>query len=109
MALHEPTFLILTSLAEGRKHGYALIRDAEELSAGRVTLKVGTLYAALERLSAEGLIAAAGEEVADGRLRRYYELTEEGAGTLADEAKRMRELSERASLRLRERPGLAFA
>ena len=109
MALHEPTFLILTSLAQGRKHGYALIQDADELSGGRVTLKVGTLYAALDRLATEGLIAAAGEEIVDGRLRRYYELTEEGAGTLADEAARMRQLAERASLRLRERPGLAFA
>ena len=109
MAIHEPTFLILTSLAQGRKHGYALIQDAEELSGGRVSLKVGTLYAALDRLVAEGLIASAGEEIVDGRLRRYYELTEEGAGTLADEAARMHQLSERATLRLRERPGLAFA
>ena len=99
--MHEPTFLILTSLAEGRKHGYALINDAAELSDGRVTLKVGTLYAALDRLAREGLIAAAGEEVAGGRLRRYYELTGEGQQQLADEAARMAELSKRATARLR--------
>ena len=109
MALQEPTFLILTSLAEGRKHGYALIKDAEALSGGRVTLKVGTLYAALERLEKEGLVALAGEEIESGRLRRYFQLTEEGAGTLAEEVERMRSLSRQAATRLRARPGLAFA
>ena len=109
MALQEPTFLILTSLAEGRKHGYALIKDAEALSGGRVTLKVGTLYAALERLEKEGLVAPAGEEIESGRLRRYYVLTEEGAGSLAAEVERMRSLSSQAATRLSARPGLAFA
>jgi len=109
MALQEPTFLILTSLAQGRKHGYALIKDAAELSSGRVTLKVGTLYAALDRLSSEGLISAAGEEIVDGRLRRFYELTEEGAGSLADEVERMRSLSKKAASRLSQRPALSFA
>ena len=99
--MHEPTFLILTSLAEGRKHGYALISDAAQLSDGRVTLKVGTLYAALDRLAREGLIAAAGEEISDGRLRRYYELTGEGRQQLADEAARMAALATRAAARLR--------
>ena len=46
-ALHEPTFLILAALAEGRKHGYGLIAEAETLSGGRVTLRVATLYTAL--------------------------------------------------------------
>jgi len=100
MAIQEPTFLILTSLAEGRKHGYALIKDAHQLSDGRVTLKVGTLYAALDRLAADGLIAKAGEEVVDGRLRRFYELTGEGQQQLADEAARMAELAKRATARL---------
>ncbi|WP_244302831.1 PadR family transcriptional regulator [Leucobacter coleopterorum] len=53
--MREPTFLILTALASGRKHGYALIAEAAELSGNRVQLKVGTLYAALDRLSDEGL------------------------------------------------------
>jgi PadR family transcriptional regulator, regulatory protein PadR len=100
MALHEPTFLILTSLAEGRKHGYALIKDADDLSGGLVTLKVGTLYAALDRLARDGLIQAAGEEVAEGRLRRYYELTGEGAAQLTAEVERMRSLAAKASARL---------
>ncbi|MGV8884184.1 MAG: PadR family transcriptional regulator [Microbacteriaceae bacterium] len=109
MALQEPTVLILTSLAEGRKHGYALIKDADALSGGRVTLRVGTLYAALERLEKEGLVSRAGEEIESGRLRRYYELTREGAASLAHEVERMRSLSTQAAARLRARPGLAFA
>jgi DNA-binding PadR family transcriptional regulator len=109
MALQEPTFLILTSLAQGRRHGYALIKDAAELSGGRIALKVGTLYAALERLSTEGLVEAAGEEVVEGRLRRFYVLTEEGAATLAEEVERMRSLASHAAARLQQRPGLAFA
>ena len=107
-ALHEPTFLILAALAEGRKHGYGLIAEAETLSDGRVTLRVATLYTALDRLRKEGLIAPAGEEVIDGRLRRYYELTDDGAATLTQEIARMEQLAARATIRLRHRPGFAF-
>jgi PadR family transcriptional regulator, regulatory protein PadR len=109
MALQEPTFLILTSLAQGRRHGYALLKDAETLSGGRVSLKVGTLYAALDRLTNEGLVEPAGEEVVDGRLRRFYVLTEEGAATLAADVERMRSLASQAATRLSQRPGLAFS
>lgn len=109
MALQEPTFLILTSLAQGRRHGYALLKDAETLSGGRVSLKVGTLYAALDRLTTEGLVETAGEEVVDGRLRRFYVLTEEGAATLAADVERMRSLASQAATRLSQRPGLAFS
>lgn len=109
MALQEPTFLILTSLAQGRRHGYALLKDAETLSGGRISLKVGTLYAALDRLCTEGLVETAGEEVVDGRLRRFYVLTEEGAATLAADVERMRSLANHAATRLSQRPGLAFA
>ena len=107
-ALHEPTFLILAALAEGRKHGYGLIAEAEALSDGRVTLRVATLYTALDRLRKEGLIAPAGEEVIDGRLRRYYELTDDGEATLASEITRMEQLAARATVRLQHRPGIAF-
>ena len=107
--MREPTFLVLAALADGPKHGYALIQEAATLSGGRVALKVGTLYAALDRLSTEGLVAPAGDEVVDGRLRRFYELTEEGAASLADEVERMRSLSSQAATRLQQRPGLATA
>ena len=86
--LQEPTFLILTALVEAPLHGYALLRRVEELSDGRVRLRAGTLYAALDRLVGEGLVAVEGEEVVDGRLRRYYVLSEVGHHALALEAHR---------------------
>lgn len=108
--MQEPTFLILAALAEGKKHGYALIADASDMSEGRVQLRVGTLYAALDRLAKEGLVSRAGDEVADGRLRRYYELTKDGAEALEVEIRRMRVLAAGATARLRHRPvGMATA
>jgi DNA-binding PadR family transcriptional regulator len=102
--MREPTFLVLTALANGRKHGYALIKEADELSEGRVALKVGTLYAALDRLGQQGLVADAGEEVVDGRLRRYYKLTDEGVEVLEREVTRLESNAGQARARLRLRP-----
>ena len=102
--MQEPTVLILSALADGRKHGYALIAAAEDMSDGRVKLKVSTLYAALDRLAKEGLVVRAGEEVADGRLRRYYDLTGEGRAALEEEVSRMQALARQASVRLKLRP-----
>lgn len=102
-SLREPTFLILTALASGPLHGYGLITEVGTLSDGRVTLRPGTLYGALDRLTEDGLIAVDREEVVDGRLRRYYRLTDEGAGTLTAETERLRRNVEAASARLRER------
>ena len=101
--LREPTFLVLAALADGRKHGYAIIAVAADISGGRVQLKAGTLYAALERLEADGLIEKAGDEVVDGRLRRYYDLSDQGAAVLADEAARQQENAAAATQRLRAR------
>ncbi|HEY4267145.1 MAG TPA: PadR family transcriptional regulator [Galbitalea sp.] len=101
--MREPTFFVLASLADGRKHGYGIIKDAEELSDGRVRLKVGTLYAALERLTAEGLVEAAGDEVVDGRARRYFVLTDSGTASLAAEAERQALNAARARARLTQR------
>ena len=102
--MREPTFLVLAALADGRKHGYALIGEAATLSDGRVKLKVGTLYAALDRLTAEGLVQSAGDEVVEGRHRRYYELTDAGALRLAAEAARLASNAKRAFARLEVRP-----
>jgi DNA-binding PadR family transcriptional regulator len=87
--LREPTYLVLTALAAGRRHGYALIKDVQELSGDRVTLRAGTLYGMLDRLVDEGLVGPDGEEVVDGRLRRYYRLTDTGASELQAAAERM--------------------
>jgi DNA-binding PadR family transcriptional regulator len=107
-AMQETTFLILTALAQGPQHGYAIIQDVGRISGQRVTLRAGTLYGALERLDADGLIAVDREEVVDRRLRRYYRLTDEGGARLAEEAKRLQESAAAALERLGTvRPGLA--
>jgi PadR family transcriptional regulator PadR len=87
--LREQTCLVLTALAWGRRHGYGLIKDVEELSAGRVVLRAGSLYAMIERLVIEGLVVAAGEEVVEGRLRRYYALSDAGSKELRAASERM--------------------
>jgi len=107
--IREPTFLVLAALADGRKHGYALIKEAAEMSGQRVQLKVGTLYAALDRLSQSGLVRSAGEEVVNGRLRRYFELTPEGAEVLEREAARLESNIREARARLRTRFATASA
>lgn len=89
MTIREPTYFTLAALMDGPLHGYAIIKRAEELSHGRVRMAAGTLYAALDRLSAEGLLTVVDEEVVNGRARRYYDLTEAGAATLRTEAERM--------------------
>jgi PadR family transcriptional regulator len=87
--MQEATFLILTALAAGSQHGYGIITDIQAISGGRVRLKAGTLYAALERLRADKLIDVDREEIVDSRLRRYYRLTPAGGEVLAAEAARL--------------------
>ena len=101
--LREPTFLILTALAARAQHGYGILRDVEEISDGRVTLRAGTLYAALERLGADGWVAVDREEVVAGRLRRYYRLTDKGAARLEAEVARLRAHAHMAQRRLQAR------
>jgi len=106
--MQETTFLILTALAQGPQHGYGIIQDVGRISGERVALRAGTLYGALERLDADGLIAMDREEIVDGRMRRYYRLTHEGSARLAEEAKRLQESAATALQRLGAlRPGLA--
>lgn len=80
--LREPTFLILAAVAPAPLHGYGVIQAVEELSEGRVRLRPGTLYAALDRMVGEGLLVMDSEEVVDGRLRRYYRITPAGVEVL---------------------------
>lgn len=103
MTMREPTVYLLAALAEGRQHGYALMGAVETLSGGRVVLRPATLYGALERLTGEGLVRVAGEEAVDGRLRRYFELTDEGAAALAEQQERLARAAEAAAQGLRAR------
>jgi len=105
--MQEPTFLILTALAAGMQHGYGIITDVSRISEGRVRLRAGTLYAALDRLRADELIEVDHEEIVDGRLRRYYTLSEEGSRQLAAEAARLQANVTAAFSRLKAVRGLA--
>ena len=99
--LREPTFLILTALAGGPLHGYGLIAEVDRLSDGRISLRPGTLYGALDRLVDAGLVRVDHEEIVEGRLRRYYRLAEPGGEVLAAETERMRRNVDAATARLR--------
>ena len=98
---------MLTALAGGPRHGYGVIQEVERLSGGRTRLRAGTLYAAFDRLSDEGLIEVEREEIVDGRLRRYYQLTESGNVTLGVESRRRVAISKEALRRLRLSGGFA--
>ena len=106
-ALQEPSFLILTALAAGTQHGYGIMTDVASISGGRVKLRAGTLYAALDRLTDEKLVEVDREEIVDARLRRYYKLTPQGAQRLESEVQRMRSTSAVAARRLRLLGGTA--
>ncbi len=98
--MQEATFLILTALAAGSQHGYGIISDVAKISDGRVTLRAGTLYAALDRLRLDGWITVDREEIVESRLRRYYRLTPDGMSQLATEAARVRSNAATALARL---------
>jgi DNA-binding PadR family transcriptional regulator len=99
-AMQEATFLILTALAAASQHGYGMIADVYRISEGRVQLRAGTLYAALDRLRLDGWIAIDREEIVDSRLRRYYRLTAEGSSQLSAEAARIQSNAAAALARL---------
>ena len=101
-SLTEPVLLILTSLADQPRHGYALIKDIEKLSDGRVRLSTGTLFGALRRLLENGWIERF-EQEDTSRGKQVYELTPEGLRQLQSELDRMRRLTRAATARLKMR------
>ncbi|MCP2261319.1 Transcriptional regulator PadR-like family protein [Streptoalloteichus tenebrarius] len=101
--MSEQAFLVLAALAGEPTHGYGVVQAVAELSKGRVALRVGTLYGVLDRLAADGLVELDREEAHEGRLRRYYRLTNDGERVLAHEAQRLAENARVATERLRQR------
>ncbi len=95
----EPALLILVSLSDGPKHGYAIMTDVEA-GTGR-PLGPGTLYAALARLEERGLI----ESLAPIDRRRPYRLTAVGAGVLAGQLHDLAEFAQLGLKRLGRSPG----
>ena len=100
--LTEPVLLILLSLADQPRHGYALLKDIEALSNGRVRLSTGTLYGALRRLLEYRWIARF-DQPDTSRDKQAYKLTAEGQKQLQKELERMKQLTRAANLRLRAR------
>lgn len=84
-------FQILLSLASGDRHGYGIIIDAEERTAGAVRLDVGTLYRALRRMEEQGLLVPSGDDTGE-RRRREYTITRDGRRAARAEARRLAEL-----------------
>jgi len=93
--LSEPVLLILTSLADQPRHGYALMKDIEALSGGRVRLSTGTLYGALRRLLEDAWIERF-EQEDTSREKQAYRLTAAGRGQLQLEMDRMKRLTRAA-------------
>ena len=85
--LSPAVFAILLSLAEGDKHGYAIMKDALTPKGGAVRLGPGTLYGTLERMMRDGFVEESG--VSDDDRRRYYRLTGSGRAALATEVGRL--------------------
>jgi DNA-binding PadR family transcriptional regulator len=85
-------FNILLSLADGEKHGYAIMLEVEANTAGQVKMGPGTLYGSIKRMLAAGLIAESDERPdpeLDDQRRRYYRLTAYGQRILSAEAQRL--------------------
>jgi DNA-binding PadR family transcriptional regulator len=85
-------FHVLVALAEGDRHGYAVIKAVADRTKAVVELSTGTLYSMLKRLLAEGLVVESTRRPAaaeDDERRKYYRLTEFGHRVLAAETSRL--------------------
>ncbi len=88
--------MILASLADKPRHGYALMKNIEEISEGRVRLSTGTLYGAIRRLLEDGWIERFAQKDTS-RDKQAYRLTTAGRGRLKAEVTRMKQLTRAAA------------
>jgi DNA-binding PadR family transcriptional regulator len=99
LPLTPAVFHILLALSDGEKHGYAIMREVQNSTNGRVSMGPGTLYGAIKRLLNSGLIAETAERpdpaLNDSR-RRYYKLSAQGQEVLAAETERLMEMVDSA-------------
>lgn len=89
------TFHILLALADGERHGYAIIQDVETRTEGELRLGAGTLYRSIHRMLEQGLIVESQRRPAralDDERRRYYRLTPFGTAVARAEARRLSQL-----------------
>jgi DNA-binding PadR family transcriptional regulator len=85
---------VLLALADGEKHGYAIIKEVSRRTGGTVRLRAGTLYTALKRFVADGLIEETDhrpDPALDDERRRYYRLTANGRAVALADARRLAE------------------
>ena len=96
-------FQVLVALADGDKHGYAVIKEVRRRTNDKVNLGAGTLYAIVKRLLADGLIDECDERpdpALDDERRRYYRLTKDGRAVAQAEARRLEEVLDQAKAKL---------
>lgn len=96
-------FHILLALADGEKHGYAVMQEVAKRSQGKVRLGPGTLYGSIKRMLSEGLIVESDERPdpeMDDERRRYYRLTEFGQRVAEAEAERLAGLVDAARAKM---------
>ncbi|HEX8850902.1 MAG TPA: PadR family transcriptional regulator [Gemmatimonadaceae bacterium] len=92
LPLTPATFQILLALADGERHGYAIMREVRERGEGSVRLGPGTLYGSLKRLLESGLVEESDERAdpeLDDERRRYYRITSHGLAVARAEARRL--------------------
>jgi DNA-binding PadR family transcriptional regulator len=92
LPLTPAVFNILVALAEGEKHGYAIMREVDEATEGRVRMGPGTLYGSINRMLKAGLIEESDNRPdtdRDDERRRYYRLSNLGRGVLQAEVIRL--------------------
>jgi len=95
MALPTSHLHILLALVSEDRHGYSIMRETEELTDGQVKLGPGALYAALGKLTDDGLVVETEERPApelDDARRRYYRITDAGRAALGVELQRLQKV-----------------
>ena len=110
LPLKPDAFYVLLVLLQGERHGYAIMRDAAEQTAGRVELQAGALYRLLARLLDDALVVESQRRPAadaDDERRRYYRVTPLGKRVIAADAERMAALADVARRALRGHAVLA--
>ena len=102
LPLQPATFHILMSVADGDRHGYAIIQDVDERTEGELRLSAGTLYRSIQRMLEQGLIVEARKRPApalDDERRRYYSITPFGRSVAQAELYRLTQLVRLAKAR----------
>jgi DNA-binding PadR family transcriptional regulator len=102
LPLPSSSFHVLLVLAQGEKHGYAIMQEVERISEGAVRMGPGTLYGTIKRLLEGGLVEETNERpdpALDDERRRYYRITGVGDRVVAAEVRRLSTMIERSVLR----------